>query len=81
MVFQLILPIYSDLWQFGAALQFLLDHATTTDSCLMYVIRLDCCILTRVESPSRTTAKQVHKPLFLLAFFLPYLCFRGKKED
>lgn len=42
MVFQLILAIYSDLWQFSAALNFLLDCATNSNSCLMYVIRQDC---------------------------------------
>lgn len=42
MVFQMILAIYCDLWQSSPALKFLLEHATTSNSCLMYVIRRDC---------------------------------------
>ena len=66
-------PFWWLMW-FCRALQFLLDCATGTDSCLVFVIVLDYWYSDSKESncPQRTTTKQVHNSLFLLTFFFPY---------
>ena len=75
MVFWLILATSVNSCKSNGALQFLLDCAMATDSCLVFAIGLDCCYLDNEElnHPQRTTSNQVHKTLFLLTFFLPYL--------
>ncbi|EDL99963.1 rCG63386 [Rattus norvegicus] len=42
LIFQLIPATFADLYQFGGAFQFLLDHVTATDLCLVFAIELDC---------------------------------------
>lgn len=67
-------------WHLWGLLWFLIHLATAIDLCLMFWTGLLISWQWRLESPQRTTSKQVHIPLVLvISFSLTFGCWVRKK--